>query len=355
MSPVGFTPGFSDFFDRLAKAGDFVDQATADALFIRAKNDFNARTLRFTVFWNEVDTINAQGQRVISYEKYNPLIWQAYWRGLKLLPVVWSAPVWMTDRVPTPGGNIYYPPESRLSEFGTFVADTLSYFAQFGVCRAVEVCNEPNLPKWKIPSEHYKLMLYAVLEAVIAKSYPFQPTYEPTVISGGMSCDDAGAWKTYLAEILNQCPPTSPSGEFFLPAVGIHPYNTKAYSNKTQDEAIADFVQVVKDKWNDAAGIATAGDIWITEFGCTANAPFGETGKRNALEQLVGVNGYFASRSRCKAVLLYRYLPQSLAPDDTVNLPNWKYWDSVPMLGDDLLGKQPVADMLKSNWLNAPS
>ena len=54
-------------------------------------------------------------------------------------------------------------------------------------------------------------------------------------------------------------------------------------------------------------------------------------------------------------MLLYRYLPQSLAPDDTVNLPNWKYWDSVPMLGDDLLGKQPVADMLKSNWLNAPS
>ena len=380
MSPVTYIPGFSDFFAAMAN-GAVKDPAAPDApittarvlaMFDQARNAFNGRMLRFEVKWSEVEKIEpGQPGHTLDFSDYNALAALAFFYGFQLLPHVVDAPLWARGEDPNPPNPppdyvpIYngFPREEKLPQFGTFVAETLAHFASFpttGHCRAVEVCNEPNRDVWRIEPQHYKLMLYSALEAVAARSYPFQPTYKPTVVSGGLACNNKDTnhngtpdWQEYLAEILNQCPPVLPSGELFHPAVGIHPYDLSSHAALT---AISDFVSSVIGKWNAAANIATAGnDIWITEFGCTAESAYGfsEQTKSDALQVLLRpTGGFFTLQSRCKAVLLYRYLPQAAAGDDQDgNL----YWNSVPMLDNNLSGKQPVMDMLKTSWTNAPS
>lgn len=334
MAPVPFTPGFSDFFVELATPGRvFSDQAQINQMFGRL-NDYSARTVRCSVYWDEVEP----SPGYYDWSRYSHLILQAYYGGFKILPLVFGAPSWASRTFI--GNGLYYPNESSHSAYGNFVAQTLSHFGSFGVTRAVEVWNEPNLSRFFVPASTYKGMLNAALAAVYARTYPFQFT----VVSGGLFMDRSGNWQDYLRAFMGQCYPY---------AVGIHPYDITSYAGWNQNAAVTEFVNTVKQKYQETSNIVTT-DIWVTEFGCSADPPFLENGKSNALQQLVGASGYFASRARCKAVLLYRFLPQATLPDDNPAL--FATYPMLTRLADGSFQEnEPTRSMLQSNWYGAPS
>ncbi len=359
MTPVHFTTGLSDFFQAIANGNTAFgnDTTQINQMFDRVL-DYNARTLRVAVYWNEVE----QTPGTYTWTGYEKVIDRALERNLRILPMVWSAPennpgVWgfpTKHAIKSDGSlGVSYPyTQAGYDAYGRFVADTLSYFGSRGVSRAVEVWNEPNLTKYLGVDAEYKKMLNAALAATKGRTYGFNYT----VISGGLS-QSAANWQAFMYDFTyyNQC---------FTPySVGIHPYAYKPSDfPETMDRTVAidNFVERVQGLYNEAKNL-WGGDLWVTEFGCPSIEPFGRVGRSGALERLVGTTGFFESRERCKAVFLYRLLPQNFSQDDTpldgpfATYPLLKLTNVPPNVPPYTFAEEmPVQGMLYDNWSGAP-
>lgn len=183
-------------------------------------------SLRFVVDWTLVQP--NEGQWDWSY--YIHVALQAASRELHVLPIVINCPGWLERQQISP--NLYYPKPTEHVAFGQFAAETLQFFDQFGVARAIEIWNEPNLNKFFVPADVYATMLHQALTTIDARKY----SRDMTVISGGLEVSGSPQnrgdtyWSNYYYDFYLQC---------FPYAVGIHPYGPLSFSAAdTQTTAI---------------------------------------------------------------------------------------------------------------------
>lgn len=154
-------------FDQLSMGGtpfgaDAPGQPRIRQMFDRVL-DYNARTIRTVVSWTEVERTEGTYQ----WDRYFNLLVYAAERNLRILPIAIGAPSDHSFPVRLSNGGITCPiTQAGYNACGRFVAELLSVFGATGLTRAVEVWNEPNLPKYLHVNSEYKLMLNAALAAV---------------------------------------------------------------------------------------------------------------------------------------------------------------------------------------------
>ena len=112
---------------------------------------------------------------------------------------------------------------------------------------AVEICNEPNNPNYRIPEETYYEMLKSAYS--IIKSYRDIP-----VVFAGVS-PNCGDWQSYLNIVF-----AHDDIEDYFDVMGIHLYDDMSVNIETLE-----FVESLSDK-----------PIWVTETGCPSFTVEGE-------------------------------------------------------------------------------
>lgn len=329
---VPFTTGFNDFFQVLAY------HPNATQIFDAAR-DFNGKTLRFTISWDVVEP--QPGQYNFSY--YDPCYQRALARGRRILPIIYgNAPSWVArDRRlrqdPQKAESVYYPLESGWAAFAQFVVRTVQHFDFFRAIDAVEIWNEPNHnaeAKAYVPASVYSGMFGHALNAMAATQQNGGFSKPITVVSGGLIMDGPFDYAGYFNAFKTQCYPF---------AFGIHPYEIRPHDNKTQSEAIVAVTDRITQRFDDAKQLY-AGDLWVTETGCTSSPPLGLTGQAQALVNILGTGGTFAQRVRCKAGIVHR-----LFPDPASEPPGDPFYRH-SVMNADLTYKQPTYTYLRSNW-----
>jgi hypothetical protein len=142
------------------------------------------------------------------------------------------------------------------------------------------------------------------MRAPASRTSTCYPGYVPAGESGSMNgwsydyslgfVRNPMTWQTYLHEFQ-----TSIQWSPF--AIGIHPYSFSGPAQTT--------VRSILGLFDEAKNLTVQGpgvplrDLWVTETGCSSQAPWGAQGQK---EVLLGVTQGLSERSRCKAMIVHR-------------------------------------------------
>jgi hypothetical protein len=328
--PVHYQTGYNDIFGNFA-AGYCNSPAPANTLppwttehtpvdqAMQAAKASGAKYVRFNVWWDLVEYQAGTFRWKLGPTSGPPYDLEAVRNQakaleMKVLPVVFGAPGWLGagERLPCqpndPTNTNYYPLPSSANAFANFVMTVIDFFDVCeGVIDAVEIWNEPNLPKAPIRivnPNHFG----ALLAAVISKMKLRTVDKRKTIVSGslGINTDD-DKWQPYLYAFANQC---------YGYSVGVHAYGALQTPRVIDDPTdpvsevstyIMNRFKAFRNYLTNECGLGL--DIWVTETGTYSTSPLSPALQGQIFTRLFGPGTGFDAEPRCAAAFVHRLYP----------------------------------------------